>query len=450
MPRLNQVQINMKNFIFILLSFLLVISLFSCVDEESTVGNKWVDSSFRNVITDTCTITLSTVLADSITTSGDSLCQLGHYRDEYRGSISGMFFAEYQVSSNAFSEEITYKFDSITVTFNPSGDYVGDTLNTRQHIYFHYLTENVELYDNSYLYNTSNIQYDPVPCASYTFTPRPNTKETFEARLPDELGERLLNLMKDNSIIFDTQDRFSQYFPGLAILPDENDNCISGFLVNDTSMCITMYYRKIEESATEQTCVFKPSSTLKYNKANQDRSNTPIEVLKTGTQDIVKSGESKQMAYLQGLVGLYTRLEFPFLNNLQTEGELVSIESAVLYLFPVQGTYNSFIPLPKSLSLYTTNNNDVTEGIITDSTGENIQTGSLVDDDAQNKNAYYSFDITSFIQSNLGTGGIDRQKLMLTLPDDKFLTTMGGLIIGDMNHPTNNIKLEVRYKVYNK
>ena len=43
---------------------------------------------------------------------------------------------------------------------------------------------------------------------------------------------------------------------------------------------------------------------------------------------------------MQGLTGLYNQIEFPYLNNLQDAGEIVSIESATLYLYPQAGSYN--------------------------------------------------------------------------------------------------------------
>lgn len=432
-----------------LLFLLLLITVLACVDESSQVGDKWVDSSIRNVLTDTCTVQLSTILADSLTTSGDTICQIGHFSDSYRGAISGSFYTEYQLADISFNDEISYVFDSLTLTFLTTGDYLGDTLTTPQRIHLHRLTETVELIDNKYLYNTSNIRYEDTPLTSFSFRPRPKAKEKFEVRLPDELGEEFFDLMQKQSLSFDSQEHFRQYFPGLAFLPDDNDNCITGFAVNDSSMCITLYYRKIEESATELTATFSPSLTLKFNKATQDFTQTPFEGIQRGTYYAIPSAQSRNIAYLQGLSGLFTKIEFPFLNNLLLQGEMVTIETAILYLYPVQTAYGDQIPLPETLTLYTANSEDTTEGTITDSSGETVQDGSLVKDDLQNLEAYYSFDITTFLQSNLGTFGVNRQKLMLMLPNEKFLTTMEGLILGDMEHDTNNIKLQVLYKIYN-
>ena len=55
--------------------------LASCRDELSTAGGKWVESSLRTIQTDTCTVRLSTILSDSLATSGDTVCQIGTIDD---------------------------------------------------------------------------------------------------------------------------------------------------------------------------------------------------------------------------------------------------------------------------------------------------------------------------------------------------------------------------------
>lgn len=433
--------------VLILFVFSCIPVLISCVDESSDVGGKWVESSFRNVLVDTCTVQLSTILADSITTSGDTITQIGRYSDSYRGMIRAVFFTEYNVASTTFSPDKSYIFDSITLAFIPSGDFLGDTLAAYQNVSVHRLTENLELANSNYLYNTSSFNYNSTPLASFSYRPRPKSKTTFEVRLADELGREFFDLIEKQSIYLDNQDRFRQYFPGLAILPSEEGSCITGFAVNDTSMCITMYYREIYTSTEERTLTFTPNSTYRFTQAEQDFTGTPFEGILPGTSEAVPSGKSQHVSYLQGLSGVYTKLEFPYLNNLRFQGSLVTIESATLYLYPVRNAYNDNVILPEKLTLYTADENDVTQGVITDSSGEEVQTGNLVTNDTYA--TYYSFDITSFLQSNLGQVGVNVQNLMLMLPNEQFLTTVEGLVLGDANHETNNIKLQVLFKVYN-
>lgn len=144
---------------------------------------------------DTCTVLLSTVLSDSIATSGDTVCQIGYRDDNLWGKITASFYAEYEVPSYSFDENIQYEFDSITIRLYSSGNYLGDTLKT-QRIHLHELTKNIELDDRGYLYNTTTAYYNETPLASFDFRPTPGSpSEELEIRLPDAWGEEWFNLM---------------------------------------------------------------------------------------------------------------------------------------------------------------------------------------------------------------------------------------------------------------
>lgn len=437
--------------ILVLFSLFLFLSFSSCLDESSAIGGKWVESSFRNVQTDSCTVLLSTILSDSLATSGDTVCQIGHRKDELWGTITTSFYAEYEIPSFSFNDETVYTFDSITIRLYSSGNYLGDTLST-QRIHMHRLTENIQLDDYGYLYSTTRTSYEASPLTSFSFKPTPGqrTKE-MEVRLPDNWGEEWFNLMLQDARQMESQELFHDYFKGIAFIPDiDNDACVNGFQVNDSSLCITLYYHEQAEISTEKTLVFNASSSLIYNKVSYDRTGTPIEGLKSGADNALSTSRTEHQCYLQGMTGMYIAIDFPHLNNLCAEGELVTIESATLQLYPVKGTYDGMYPLPASLTLYTSNEDNVRQDVITDLTGSSVQTGNLVVDDMAYEETYYSFDITSFLQSNLGTTGYNRQKLQLFLPDNLFYTTLQGVIFGDGEHTANkkNTKLIILYKTY--
>lgn len=433
-------------------SIFILCCLFSCRDESSSVGGKWLESSFRNVQTDSCTVSLSTILSDSLATSSDTVCQIGYRKDALWGEITGSFYAEYDVPTASFDENIEYQFDSITIRLYSSGDYLGDTLAT-QRIHMYPLKENIALDDNNYLYNTSSVAYDPTELTSFSLTPTPGRPhKELEVRLPDAWGKEWFSLLLENSRAMESQDFFRDYFKGIAFIPDAQDACINGFQVNDSSLCITLHYHKITEVTSDMSLVFTPSSTLTFNRVTHNRNNTPIADIETGDERALPTAKSAHQAYLQGMTGMYISIDFPYLNNLCEEGELVTIESATLQLYPVKGTYDGMYPLPESLTLYTVNKDNVTQGVITDLSGSSVQTGDLVVDDMAYEETYYSFDLTSFLQSNLGATGYNHQKLQLFLPDNLFYTTLQGVIFGDSDHKANkeNTKLIILYKTYQK
>ena len=144
------------------------------------------------------------------------------------------------------------------------------------------------------------------------------------------------------------------------------------------------------------------------------------------------------------------RLNFPHLNNLLLQGDMVTIESAMLYLYPIDGTYDTEMPLPSSLSMYTLDDSNVAQEAITDSYGTKCARRKPGFRQSVANGTYYTFDITSFLQDNLGTFGMNRQNLMLMLPNSEFSTTLNGVTFGDQNREHNKLKLVVLYKIYNE
>ena len=434
------------SFLFITL---LISLLASCRDELSTVGGKWVESSLRTVQTDTCTVRISTILSDSLATSGDTICQIGTIDDPVWGKIKTAFYAEYDVPGVSFSEDADYGFDSITIRFYSSGNYLGDTLNP-QRISLHSLSENLSL-DEGYLYSKSTVAYHATPLASFTFTPTPGeTTREHEIRLPDEWGLEWFERFQNGSREMESQEYFRDYFKGIVFIPEEGGSCINGSMVNDSILCITLYYHQTKTDAPELSASFPANSDLRFNQVSCDRSQTALSSLQSGINNGLPSEKSDHQAYLQGLTGMYLNIDFPFLNDLRAEGRLVTIESALLRLYPVKETYGERYPLPESLTLYTADENNVTEDVVTDISGSSVQTGSLVTDEMMGEETYYSFDITSFLQSNLGTVGYNRKILQLMLPDNLFFTTLSGVVFGDAGHPDSSpVKLTILYKTYN-
>ena len=441
--------------IFIFLFIASFVILTSCRDEATTIGGKWLQSDFNNLQTDTCTVLLSTVLSDSLATSADSVCEIGHYKDAIRGDIKTSFYTEYNVtigSTNPLANDNRYRFDSLTIRLYPDSDYLGDTLTGPQKIYIHQLKKNIEMDDYGYLYNRSNVAYDPTPLTSFTYTPHPCQRaKKVEVRLPDELGLDWFTRMRKSEDRLEQQTYFRDYFKGLTFKSDDNNTIINGFQVNDSSFVITMYYHDITNLPTAKEIKFTPSSSHNFQKVEFDRTGTPLAQLKPGINNGLSSTKTNHIAYLQGLTGMYILVDFPHLNDLNAEGQMVSIESAYLQLYPVKTSYGPANPLPPKLLLYTTDVNGVTGDVIYNLAGTSVQTGSLVTDLATRTDTYYTFDVSTFMRGIFGTTGTSRKKLKIILPDGDFFNSTKGLLLGDMKYSTNNtVKLTLVYKTYNE
>lgn len=437
----------MKKLLYSLIVMLAAVC--ACQDENSKLGQSLVDSSFYNVYADTCTVDISTILMDSIETRGDTLCQLGHYKDDSWGEVSAAYYAEYSTCSFSPNEDYSYSFDSLVLRMTHSGHFWGDTL-TQQRISIYRLKRPIYLDDDEDLYNSTVLPTESNPLLSFTFSPRPGQRKELEIRLPDELGKELLNDLVNEEEYFDSQDKFKEKFPGLAFVAESSGACVTGFLVNDSSMAITLHYQEITNLRTEKELTFSVNQDYAYTSVRHDRNDSPLAPMESGIENLIHSGNLGKRAYMQGLTGFYNQIEFPHLNNLMDAGEIVSIEKATLYLYPLAKSYNTLNQLPQDIRLYITDENNVLEDYVYGSDGVTVQTGNLTVDDMFGQDTYYSFDVTEFIRNNFGTWGIKRQKLLLSLPDNEMTTTFNQIIFTNDPDLERQCRLDVRFKIYNE
>ncbi|MDO4163683.1 MAG: DUF4270 family protein [Bacteroides sp.] len=419
----------------------------ACQDEDSELGSSLVTTSFYNVYVDTCTVDISTILMDSIETQGDTIAQIGHIKNSAWGEVSSTYYAEFSVNSFTPSTTSDYSLDSITIKMYPSGHYWGDTL-TQQRVSIYAIKNAIVLEGDEGLYNINSRELEETPLTSFVYTPRPGRKREVEIRLPDSLGQKWLTDIRVEDDYFDTQEKFKREFPGLAFVPEDDGNCITGFSVGDSSTIIKLYYKQITSTTSSHTLYFTANSDYTFNSVKHNRSNTALEDLESGIEFLIHSYDMDNRAYLQGLTGYYNQIEFPYINNLESEGDIVSIESATLYLYPVEKTFEDN-QLPSDLRLYITDQNNVLEDYVYGTDGVTVQTGNLTTD-INARSTYYSFDVTEFIRNNFGTWGDNRQKLLLSIPDAEMATTFNQVIFENNPEENKRCKLAIRFKRYNE
>ncbi len=270
--------------------------------------------------------------------------------------------------------------------------------------------------------------------------------ERLEIRLPDELGKDMLTRLhnRDNTL---SGDRFEDYFKGLVVVPDP-DVCrnIVSFNVSDTASTLILHY-SIEDALTqEDECVISPKTETQFYHVDHDRRGTEMESLPAKNIEVASS-ELGNRGVLFGGIGWYSRLGFPHLNEILQHGERVSIESAYLKVYPEPGTWSDFNPLPDSLYLYIIDENNVVTDAVTDYLGTEVQSGTLVKDDSFDENTYYYFDISTFLQEELGAFGKYKHNLQLVFENDTYTQTFRNLTFSDQEG-RSPIVLQLTYKVY--
>lgn len=121
-----------------------------------------------------------------------------------------------------------------------------------------------------------------------------------EIRMPDSFGKQLFDDMLAEKNAFESQEKFRNYLHGLALTPDETGNCISGFMVSDSSIYMRLYYHILNVTNTEKELDFKVNTEYAFTQVEHDRTDTPLEALSKGGSYIChffhKNGETCLLA----------------------------------------------------------------------------------------------------------------------------------------------------------
>ena len=437
----------MRKILYSLLAGLL--ACYACQDNNSSLGSSLVESSFYNVFTNSCTVDLSTILLDSIETREDTIGHFGHYADTLWGEVTATYYAEFTKNTFSTTDGHDYQFDSLVLSMTPSGHYWGDTL-TPQYISVYRLKQPIVLDNDEDLYNTTVMATEDVPLTRFSYLPQPGRQREVEVRLPDAMGRQLLTDILVEDTYLDTQESLKKVFPGLALVAETSGSCITGFLVNDSSMTLNLHYRDISNQTTESELIFSVNTEYAYTGVRHNPTGTALDNLQSGIENLIHASSMGYRAYLQGLTGYYNQIEFPDLNELQSKGEIVSVESATLYLYPLARSYNEVSQLPEEVRIYITDENNVLEDYVYGSDGVTVQTGNLTIDEMYGRETYYSFDLTEFIRNNFGTSGTRRQKLLMSLTDEEMATTFNQVVFTALPGQDRQCRLDVRLKIYNE
>ncbi|NMD02873.1 MAG: DUF4270 domain-containing protein, partial [Bacteroidales bacterium] len=211
---------------FTLLIFSALIT--SCTSEDFVIGRKFLDSSVRTIMIDTCSVKLSTVSIDSVKTSNKNSVLAGRFIDPIAGTTVCTAFIPFGVPVQPQLPEHKLIFDSLQLVMCLGDKWIGDT--TRFNSFrIHKLTEPVEPREGGAFYSTNSIPFETEPLTEFSFKKESLRGDSVSVRLPDDLGSDLFEKVRvfDESVM-GSQERFSNYLPGFALTAgDDNKNVLS-------------------------------------------------------------------------------------------------------------------------------------------------------------------------------------------------------------------------------
>ncbi|WP_372751289.1 DUF4270 family protein [Labilibaculum sp.] len=446
--------------------FFLLVSVFfiSCSDdyEEHEIGEDLVDNSTDVRLIDTFTIYASTVILDSIATSDADVMTVGRYVDPYLGTVTSNGFTKIGLGGS-FDLEANDDpvYDSIVFVTYYDEDYYGDTT-VSQTLNLYRVTEEMELEEdesgNEYLYNVSSFEIDTVPLGSKTFTARPmrtsdsGDEYNFRMNLSDEFGQELIDMAIDHDETLQASAEWENYLEGVSLRPavDDDATILNFQTSNDTLMYIRLYYHETSTTTDSDEVLYHDfpigSSSYVFSNYQSDRTGTPLEKLVEQKYDL-SSEDAGQRTFIQGGIGLMTKLIIPYIENLSTLGLAGSLLKAKLIFYPAIGSYDDDLyPLPDSFNLYTCDDYNDIESALYSSSGAAL-TSVFYEDEEYGEESYFTFDVTSHFNDVLTDGDDDTNTLLISLESSSLSNSTDRMVLTNDKATDFEFKIEATYVV---
>jgi len=390
----------MKKPLYIIVIILLVTEwmITSCSSgiDDLDLGENLLQIKSTVLLVDTFSVNLSTVKLDSIPTSNVDEAMVGKYYNDHSGSLEMLHYfniTEAYGINSIFTDNETDIFDSLTIRMNYSHYYAGDTTKVFEMSLYH-LTEELDYIDDGesseYLYNTSSFPYNDKPLGTIEVkNPRPVQKDTLEFRIDDAIGEKIIEMVKSDSNILDSDDNFMEYMKGFVLKASPNNSAIIGF--TQDSIRLKLYTHRIGFIKEEREYEFY--SGISYNQAIGDRSNTKFMGL-SEQKTKISSNATDTLTYIQGGSGIVTRIDFPTMGKSFFDNMSLFKGQLILYIPEAKKSGIKDDKLPSSLTFYTTSarNNLKSDASIT---------ATLIYNSNYKEGSYYAADITTWLLDEL-------------------------------------------------
>ncbi|GGH14242.1 DUF4270 family protein [Mucilaginibacter phyllosphaerae] len=439
------------------------IILFGCSKQDNTI-HIGEDTSDGFSSLDTFKIDASTLLLDSLPTSGRGELMIGKLNDPDFGDIEASTCFPLSIPETSYPDLQNIKssrYDSVTIRLAYTGSSYGDTTQTNTINVFQ-LSNELELIDNknyqqslvssgSALYNNSSVKYSPALLGTVSFKPRPKSPDSVVFRLNNSLGESLYTLIRNKDERINTNENFGKYFKGIALVAGtQAQNCVTNYKVGKTAL--QLYYSENDSYGKRQSKKIEfnisgTDSTLQFNKISADRSNTLLKDLSYNNRKLdYKQTENK--CFVQAGTGIATRLQFPtllaFLNQ-----SVVAVNYAEL-IIEVPKLKDSPFELPANLVLFVANKENRPQSVVANFFSESDQYAILQKNYGNNiiGNTRYVFNLTEFVSKYKSLDKNTELSMLLSVPTDRLFKSLERVVTGSPGNADTKIKLNIKYTKY--
>jgi len=411
------------------------------VDDKQSLGTYYID---------TFTASLSTILIDSLPTSSNDKMLTGYYTDPKVGTFSAAPYFQFSLAGidtdrdgreDILSYVVEPKYDSMVLQLHHVYSY-GDTTSVHK-MNTYRLTENMNLVNgSSYIYNAQAFAHEASPLATTTVAYTNFSGNTLRIHLD---GNEIFDYAKSNDNRVATNAAFREYFKGLTLIPELSNKSIFGYARNPT---LILYYHDTDNPGVSKSYTFKHAANtdLFFNQLKNDRTGTSLASLNEIYEEI-NASQTDNETYVMTGVELMTKIKFPHLNDIRAAYPNFAVNRAELIIQPKANSYSQLFRLPTELVLYKTNTSNIPGALIT-YTGTTVPeiVNPFVDYES-NRNTYYKFEVTDFIQEQLATSFYNETALMLTSPRSYSGNRTEKLVL-DSKLSSSTIKLKLYLTIF--
>lgn len=430
-------------------------------DEIEAIIQPNVDD-FAVQFSDTSTVTLSTLAADSVMTGGPSRLLVGRNIDPYFGKYQATAFFQ-PTTSNAIVVPTLAVYDSLTLSLRYDNYAHGDTT-IAMNISVHKLLEN--MLDKRAYYNSNSTPFEATPLGKVRLVPTPRSSGSLKIRLSDKLGKQIFEMAKNNQLPSNTE--WIDLVKGFALIPGASDNGpIIGFTLSDDNTSVQLHYHLIgDDGITKDSSIIK--SITAYNQILADRKGTQLTKLPNTSRLSLPSSQSGNMSFIQAGLAVAARVDFPTIKDLKINPYTI-VNKAFLRVSPLSASVTNFYPAPSRLYAYLVNKNNEfylgADGFpepLNRDPRDNTAAAAQYIVDLVNNTAYYNFELTNYMTSVLSTSGENTTGILLrtspfntetdqNVPDynTEFSKSAARLVIGNQRNSDPGVKLQLYYTSVN-
>ena len=358
-----------KNIFYFTISLLCTCLFFSCENEESIIGENLLMNNQHDVfILGDSLIEIASFsnIEDSLNAQ-NSTNLLGSYFDPISGQTNASFCFQITLPNNEMSFD-AINISSIELRF-PLNEFFGDST-TNFNIKLSTLNQSINLESDSEYFTTDNFESTLIEGAEYLI----NISEILDSnalilQIPTTFGlNEILNLPSE---ALANSESFTEVFYGfkLEVQPIIDNGSI--IYLNSSSDDAFLQIEYINSNNDDGIVTnFPVNSGVRLNHVNHEYD----QLLLSDTT----------LLFLQSMGGVFSELDFSFLENYQDSGYIVNEATLELSVFEE----NENFKIPQQLSLYEYYNNNLISI-------EGLSGGVLSSDNS------YEFDITRHIQKIL-------------------------------------------------